>query len=751
MAATYSFSTAFKDFQAGLVVFLVALPLCLGIAIASGAPPFAGLVAGIIGGIIVGAISGSQTSVSGPAAGLTAVVAMQISKLGSFEAFLLAVFIGGILQIGFGLLKAGNLSAFIPSSVIKGLLAAIGLILILKQIPHLLGHDTDPEGDMAFEQPDKENTFSEILNLFQGEVHLGAITIGLFSMLFLIAWDKVKVLKKSIVPAPLVVVILGVLANYVFQRINSPLTINESHLVSVPVAATFNEFLDFVRWPDFSQILLPSIYVAGITIALVASLETLLNVEAIDRIDPLKRFSPPNRELVAQGIGNMFAGLIGGLPMTSVIIRSSVNLNAGGQTKVSTIVHGFLLLICVSLLPWLLNMIPVATLAAILLLTGFKLISPTVIKNVISEGRYQSIPFFVTLFAIVFTDLLIGVLIGLGVSLTFILNSNFRRPVRKIVEKHVSGEVSVIELSNQVSFLNRAALEKSLRESPPGTHVVIDAHRTSYIDPDILSLIREFKSDVAPLKRITVSFRGFKPKFGLPDEIQDVHVLTRERQQLIGPSEALRLLKDGNERFCTRQLLTRDPASHLSITSKSQHPFAVVLSCIDSRAPVETIFDLGLGDVFSIRIAGNVTSEKVLGSMEYGCAVAGAKLILVLGHSRCGAVAATVDLMTSTSSVAQVTGCQHLERIINDIRASAMYVQSHDGHADRDEMVEEVIKQNVLSSVEKILDRSQTIRQLVDSQKVGILGGKYDVTTGKTEFYYESARGFPKEEIQLVQ
>ncbi len=306
--------------------------------------------------------------------------------------------------------------------------------------------------------------------------------------------------------------------------------------------------------------------------------------------------------------------------------------------------------------------------------------------------------------------------------------------------------MSVIELANQVSFLNRAALEQTLRDAPSGTHVVIDAHRTDYIDPDILSLIREFKTEVAPLQGVTVSFRGFKSRYNLPDEIQDVHVLTKERQELITPSEALRLLKDGSERFCTRQLLSRDPAAHLSITSKGQHPFAVVLSCIDSRAPVEVVFDLGLGDIFSIRVAGNVTSPKVLGSMEYGTAVAGAKLILVLGHSRCGAVAATVDLMQSNSNVAQATGCQHLSTIVDDIRCSVDSVSQQRGctveSCDRSEFVEDVAKQNVVNSVKKILQMSDTIRELVDSHKVGIIGAKYDVVSGKTEFYPETAQGF---------
>ena len=462
-----SATTLPRDLTAGLVVFLVALPLCLGIALASEAPLFSGVLAGIVGGILVGTLSGSHTSVSGPAAGLAAVVAAQIASLGSFETFLLAVVVSGLVQISLGLLRAGFVAAFFPTAVIKGLLAAIGVLLILKQIPHLLGHDADPEGEMSFRQPDQENTFSEFGELFY-DLHPGAAVIGLLSIVLLVLWERCRPLKSSVVPAPLVVVVTGVGLNLLFQKLGGQWAVEASHLVQVPVTESVAGLFEFLRWPDFSQWSNPAVYTAGVTIAIVASLETLLNLEAIDRLDVQQRTSPPSRELLAQGIGNVAVGLIGGIPITSVIIRSSVNISAGGQTKIAAIFHGLLMLVCVMFLPLWLNQIPLSCLAAILLVTGIKLASPSLFKKMRNEGWHQFIPFVVTVVSIVLTDLLIGILIGLAISISFILHSNMRRPIRRIIEKHLGGDVLHIELANQVSFLNRAALQKALDAVPHG-------------------------------------------------------------------------------------------------------------------------------------------------------------------------------------------------------------------------------------------------------------------------------------------
>ncbi len=732
-------STFFKDLSAGVVVFLVALPLCLGVALASNAPLFSGVLAGIIGGVVVGILSGSQTSVSGPAAGLTAIVAAQIGKLGSFETFLLAVVLAGVIQIIMGLFRAGFIAAFFPSSVIKGLLAAIGVILILKQIPHVLGHDPDPEGDMSFEQPDHENTFTELWSaLF--DIQPGAALVGVLSIVLMVVWDRVKFLKKSGVPAPLVVVVLGVAISLALKQAGGAWEIGQSHLVQVPVAQDFNAFLGFLQFPDFSALGNPLVYTTAITIAIVASLETLLNLEAVDKIDPQQRSSPPNRELVAQGIGNVTAGLIGGIPMTSVIIRSSVNINAGGKTKLSAIIHGVLLFGCVLMVPGWLNMIPLSALGAILLMTGLKLASPELIKQMWSEGKNQFLPFVITVLAIVFTDLLVGILIGLGVSIGFILHSNMRRPLRKFMEHHVNGDVLRIELANQVSFFNRATLESTLRNVPRGGHVLIDARSTDYIDVDILDLIHDFQHDTAKARGVNVSLAGFKDKYPkLEDRIEFMDYSSRDLQDSLTPDRVLTIFKEGNQRFRDGKQLQRDIRRLVGATSAGQFPMAVVLSCIDSRTPAELVFDLGLGDIFSVRIAGNIARDKVLGSMEYSCAVAGAKMILVMGHTSCGAVNAAVDLICSNKTAAETTGCVNLDSLITEIQLSVdPGTCKREGEwlpGEKAAYSNEVSRRNVLRTMRMIKERSSTLANMVKEGRLAIVGALYDIQMGEVSFF----------------
>jgi carbonic anhydrase len=736
-----------RDLTASVVVFLVALPLCLGIALASGAPLFSGIISGVVGGIVVGLFSGSHTSVSGPAAGLTAVVLAQIAVLGSFEAFLLAVLVAGVIQIGLGFARAGILSSFVPNSVIRGLLAAIGIILILKQIPHIFGHDADPEGDMAFAQPDHENTFSELFEIFGG-LHLGATVIGLLSLALLVFWDRYKPLKHSRVPAPLAVVGLGLGLGAAFEGLGGSWAITGKHLVDVPVAESLAGFLGFVRMPDFSQWNNPAIYVAALTIAVVASLETLLNVEAIDKIDPKQRATPPNRELWAQGAGNIAAGLLGGIPITSVVVRGSVNIDAGAATKRSTVLHGTWLLLSVALLPMVLNRIPLACLAAILLLTGYRLASPALIRRMWSSGREQFIPFAVTVVAIVLTDLLIGLVIGMIVSVGFILSRHSRRPLRWIREKHLDGEVLHIEFPEQVSFLNHMSIERSFDEIPRDSRVLLDARETDYIDPDVLDLIREFRELTAPARNIKLSMIGFHDSYELQDDIQFVDYSTRDLQDRVSPVQVLDILREGNHRFRTGARINRDLARQIYATATGQHPLAVVLSCIDSRTPAELLFDMGLGDLFSVRVAGNVISPKVLGSMEYGCAIAGARLIVVLGHTRCGAVTAAVEL-ANAASVAESTRCQHLDRILTDIQVGVDLAADLAGaepferwEAQRKtEFVDDVARRNVISVVERIVSESETIANLVSWGRIAVVGVLYDVATGKMEFLLDHAIG----------
>jgi len=727
-----------KDLPAGLVVFLVAVPLCLGISLASNAPLAAGIIAGIVGGLIVGALSGSSTSVTGPAAGLTAVVAAQIGELGSFQAFLVAVVVAGALQIVFGILKGGFLSSFFPSSVVKGLLAAIGIIIILKQLPHLVGYDADPVGDTNFTQPDQKNTFTELSAAFRMFLP-GAAMIGLLSVGLLVVWGKVGWLQKCPIPGPLVAVLFGTAANLLLIQMGHPWAVVSTHLVQVPVAEGSSGFLQLFCLPDFSAFAQPAVYGAAVTLAVIASLETLLTIEAVDKIDPQQRKSPANRELFAQGVGNMVSGMLGGLPMTSVIVRSSANLNAGAQTKVSAIFHGALLLGCVAFLPRWLNQIPLCTLAAILIVTGYKLASPRVIGQMWKEGKYQFLPFAITVVAIVFTNLLTGILVGLGVSLLFILSSNFRRPIHQVLEKHLSGNVMRIELAPQVSFFNRAALQKALYDVPAGGTILVDARNSDYIDPDILDLLADFKQVTAKAHGVEFQTVGLREKYSrFEEQVPFADYSSRELQNSIQPKEVLDLLKAGNQRFLAGRPLVRDLRRQAVATAGGQFPIAAVLGCIDSRAPVEHIFDLGLGEAFVARIAGNVARDKMIGSLEFACGVAGAKLLLVLGHTSCGAVKASVELKVAGKTAVEATGCDHLDELVTIIQGSIDPAKAKGFSSMTEEQkrgfVDEVARKNVLHTMSYIREKSRVLDRLVRENKIMIVGAVYDVNTGKVEF-----------------
>lgn len=742
-----------KDITASIAVFLVALPLCLGIALASNAPLFSGLISGIVGGIVVGILSGSHKSVSGPAAGLTAIVAAQIAALGSFEAFLAAVVIAGAIQVLMGTFRLGFIASFFPMSVIKGLLAAIGLILILKQIPHVFGHDADVEGEMSFEQPDHENTFTELLATLS-DILPGAALIGIASVLFLMAWDKVKVLKKLPVPSALIVVVLGVGINLLMRKMGHAWEVKASHLVQVPAAKDFQAFLGFLQFPGVEHFSNPLVFKAAITVALVATLETLLNLEAVDKIDPDQRQSPPNRELIAQGAGNLIAGLIGGLPMTSVIVRSSVNINAGGKTKLSAILHGVLLIVCVVTLPHWLNEIPLSALAAILIVTGFKLASPKLFKEMWSEGAPQFLPFIITIAAIVFTDLLTGVLVGLGVSILFILHSNLRRPLRRVMEKHAMGDVLRIELANQVSFLNRAALEKVFYSVPRGGRVLIDARGTDFIDPDIRDLLSDLRDKTAPARGIEVSFIGMKDHNFFDDYVQFIDYTSREVQSGLTPQSVLEILQAGNQRFLAGERIQRDFGRQITATSSGQFPMAAVLGCIDSRAPAEVVFDLGLGDIFSARVAGNIATSELLGSLEYACAVVGSKLVVVLGHTSCGAVNAAVDLLAAAKKASEATPCANLDGLVTEIQTAInpTTLKKPDQWApgEKAAYTNEISRLNVIRTIKTIRQRSTTLDKLVQEGKIAIVGALYDVTSGEVSFFQTAESSTNKLAVPMV-
>ncbi|MBM3400918.1 MAG: SulP family inorganic anion transporter [Bacteroidetes bacterium] len=500
-----------RDLPSSIVVFLVALPLCLGIALASGAPLFAGVLTGIVGGIVVSVVSGSQLSVSGPAAGLTVIVFGAIASLGSYQTFLLAVVIAGVIQIFLGILKAGIIANYFPSSVIEGILAAIGIILILKQLPHALGIDSDFEGDESFFQADHENTFTAIYGAVN-KLSYGAVIISVVSLLIMIFWPKIK--RLSAIPAPVIVVVLGIVMGVLFQ--NTGIALSSKQLVTIPIVSSFEQFIGLFSYPDFSQVTNQQVWTVAITLAVVASIETLLSIEAVDKIDPLKRISPTNRELVAQGFGNIASGMLGGMPMTSVIVRSSLNVNSGGKTKMSAIFHGFWLLLSLLFIPMILNKIPLACLAAILLITGYKLAKIDLFKKMYQSGKDQFIPFLVTVLAIVFTDLLKGVAIGMLVGIFYILKTNLRNPYFYKFEQSDGKDMIRIKLAQEVSFLNKAAIQYTLKNLPEGSHVIIDGTESMFIDRDVLEIIHNFKHH-AFSKGTVVEILNVKKQYYIPN------------------------------------------------------------------------------------------------------------------------------------------------------------------------------------------------------------------------------------------
>jgi MFS superfamily sulfate permease-like transporter len=508
------------DLLSGMVVFLVALPLCLGIAVASGAPPFAGIICGVIAGIVVGSLSSSNVSVSGPAAGLIAIVLVAINDLG-YEAFLVAVMAAGLIQLTLGFIKAGTISTYFPTAVIEGMLVAIGIIIIKKELPHAIGYDKAHEGDwFALEKGSETGFFTEIINSIN-YAHLGAIIVTVVSLGILIAFNKLSFLKKiKALPGALVVVVVGILINEIFKATGSNLAISQDHLVTLPTASSLSEFFGQFITPDFSAVTNSKVWIVALTIAIVASIETLLCLEAGDKMDPLKRYSSANTELKAQGIGNILSGLAGGLPMTSVIVRTTANINAGAKSKLSAIAHGVFLLLTVVTIPFLLNKIPMACLAAILIMIGLRLASAKVFKHMWHNGKHQFIPFIVTVFAVVFTDLLKGVGIGLAVSVIFILRGNMKLAYFFKKESHHEGETIHIDLAQEVSFLNKAAIKQTLAHLPENSNVIIDAANTVYIDFDVLELIRDFLNFGSKDKNITVTLRNFKEAYRMGDAVR---------------------------------------------------------------------------------------------------------------------------------------------------------------------------------------------------------------------------------------
>lgn len=715
------------DIPAGIAVFLISIPLSLGIALASGAPLLSGLITGIISGIIVAPLSQSALGISGTAAGLSTLALSMIQEF-SFSGFLLIVVLAGLIQIAMGLIHAGVIAYYFPSSVVNGMLAGIGIILVLKQIPHALGYDRDYEGDFGFMQPDNYSSLSELANMLDF-VSPGAILISLVSLIILLVWERPFIKKlgaSQFFKGILLVVMAGILINHFLQQFYPDLGLKQTHLVNLPEMLSPADLFSQIQLPDFAQLTNPAIYLSALTLAIVASLQTLLTVEAVDSLDPYKRVTPTSRELIAQGIGNSCCGLIGGLPLTQVIVRSSVNIQSGAKTKISACIQGISLFLAVLFIPTLLNQIPLASLAAILLVVGERLANPTIFKAMYKSGMYHFIPFLATILGLIFTNMLIGLAIGLSAALFSILLENYKTGFY-FNELHW-GNKTIIRLSEHVSFLNKANILRTLRHLPDNSEVVIDATRSKYIDYDVYQIIENFKvkADRRNIKLTIENLRGYGP---LPP-LSNARPPTYDTQNALKPADVLNLLKEGNARFINALESNRNLLEQVNDTRKDQFPIAIILSCMDSRTSVELIFDQGLGDIFSTRVAGNIVNDDILGSMEYACKVAGSKLIVVLGHSHCGAIkgaCAHVEL-------------DHLTGLLDKIQPAVHAVSIEESAfvtADDKKLVQKVADKNVQLTVQQIREKSHLLAELADTGEIAIVGGMYDIETGKVQFFDE--------------
>ncbi len=701
------------DFPSGIAVFFVAVPLCLGIAHASGAPLISGLITGIIGGIITGLISNSQLAVSGPAAGLTAIALAGIAKLGSFEAFLLATVLAGIMQIILGSFKAGFIATYIPNTVIKGMLSAIGLILIIKQFPHLIGYDIEAMGvqefndtaqDLNAAKPEGENTLTILMEGINN-LNQGVLIIGLVSLVFLIVWDKFFQRRFKTIPGALIVVLIGVFINYVFQNFLFVYPLSGDHFVNIPKIDSFLEFSRVSSFPDWSAFGKFALYSTAFTIAIVASIETLLSVEAVDKLDPQKRKTPANRELIAQGIGNTIAGLLGGLPMTAVIVRGSVNVSAGAKTKMSTIIHGILIVVAVMFLSQIMNMIPLASLAAVLIYTGYKLLAPEHFWEQYKKGWGQLIPFATTVFAIVFSDLLIGVTIGVVVSLIFIVMEDYKGTVLTVKD---IGKRKLITLGENITFLHKPKLVKIFNEMPNDMLVEIDGSRNFYIDKDILELIEDFKHK-APQKNIELIIGGIKQM-----QNEDLEENMRKSYE--------RLFVN-NEKWVAARM-AEDP-EYFTKQMDGQAPPYLFIGCSDSRVPANEITGTDAGELFVHRNIANMvvnTDINMLSVVQYSVEVLKVKHIIVCGHYGCGGV--KVAMSNKSNGLID----KWLRNIKDVIR---LHKDELDTIHDEDKRHDRLVELNVKEQVLNLMKTSFIQKNKAQYGFPEIHGWVYDIGTGK--------------------
>ncbi|GAB2956800.1 SulP family inorganic anion transporter [Hymenobacter coalescens] len=623
-----------SDLQGGFVSFLVAVPLCLGIALASEAPLFAGIIAGIVGGLVVGALSRSALSISGPEAGLILVVVGALQALGSFAAVQLAICLAGLLQIGMGLARAGMISQFIPSSVIKGMMAGIGLILIMKQVPHVLGYDADATEALTL-FPQQGSSIVDLLRLALQHISPTALTIASLGLAVLVLWEQPVVKRHPVlskIPGALIVVLLGVGVNQMVNAFYPDAALRGTHLVTLPVVSSLENFLGLFTLPDFAQLRNPALYSAALSIALVASLEALLSVEATDELDPLKRKSPTNRELKAQGVGNVVSGLLGGLPLTSVVVRSSVSINAGGRTQLAALLHGTFLLLSVLLFPALLNYVPWAALAAILLVTGYKLTRIKLFRELYREGMKEFLPFAVTVLAILATDLLVGIGIGAAVGVFFVLRENYRHAHRH--ERYVvQGQERIrVNLGKNVSFINKASILKVLHSAPDNSTVEVDGTSSAVIDRDIVSAIENFR-ETARARNIQLLF--------LRQGAEYAQNLAEQRATTGTDTDFEAYYKlFGHNRNWVAEKLRRDP-HYLAELRHEPTPKFLFIGCSDSRVPASQITGAAPDEVFVHRNVANLvvsTDLNLLAVLQYAVEGLGVEHVVVCGHYGCGGV-----------------------------------------------------------------------------------------------------------------
>lgn len=716
------FSSPAKDIPAGIVVFLVALPLCLGIALASGAPLISGLISGIIGGVVIGIISKSEVSVSGPAASLSAVVLVAINKLDSFEIFLLALFIGGLLQLVFGLLKAGLIADYMPTSIIKGLLAAIGLILVFAQIPYAFGVKKDANGmDFTTLMTSGFPDFSQLIQSFSP----GAVFLTVFSLVLLIFWDKTFLNKIKLFPPFLMVVILGVGINTVFKFFLPAFYLDGIHLVNIPEVDGWSSVITF---PDFGAIVSFQVWTYAFTIALIASIASLLAIEAADNLDPHKRRSPPNRELVAQGIGNSLAGLLGGIPITSVIVRSSVNIETGAETKLSTILHGLLLTASVLFLSSVINLIPLASLAAILLVVGYKLASIATFKEMYKKGLSQFIPFVVTVLGILLTDVLLGVLIGTASSVFFLLRGNYYNPFF-IEETSKSNKKKSIrlELSNEVSFLNKPAIKRTLWNLPHKSKVIIDATFSSYIDRDVLGILNDFQNTFAKENEIDVNIIGLQESYKPKSNIKMEANVLLPKKELITPQDVLTYLKEGNKRYVDGNLVSRRFRNKELLDFIKDAPLAVVINCIDMREPLNMLLNTGIGDLIPLKAAANLLDKNLIQTSELACSFQGAKLILLLGNNK--------NRLIKHALIQQIKNPENpVDFFLEPAFNGGAYASDDLKENNLNELTDNITLFNLELSRARILSESSWLNEAVHSGKVEIATAFLDRKTGAIQF-----------------